>query len=76
MLATVHALSINSLVGISVYFIYPSLHFTGIDLQESDHDGNWLIRVLFENAMGMKLSTDYQNGRICLSALHESSGNS
>ncbi|KAK7394880.1 hypothetical protein VNO78_15421 [Psophocarpus tetragonolobus] len=46
---------------------------SGIDLQESGH-GNWLIQVLFEYALGMKLSTDYQTGRICLSALHQSSG--
>ncbi|KAL2330434.1 hypothetical protein Fmac_018015 [Flemingia macrophylla] len=46
---------------------------SGIDLQESGQ-GNWLIQVLFEYALGMKLSTDYQSGRICLSALHQSSG--
>ncbi|KAL2341825.1 hypothetical protein Fmac_009765 [Flemingia macrophylla] len=46
---------------------------SGIELQESDC-GNWLIQVLFEYALGMKLSTDYQTGRICLSALHQSSG--
>ncbi|XP_061339654.1 uncharacterized protein LOC133286276 isoform X2 [Gastrolobium bilobum] len=46
---------------------------SGVDLQES---GNcyWLIQALFEYALGMKLSTDYQTGRICLSALHQSSG--
>jgi len=49
---------------------------TGIDLQESGHDGNWLIQVLFEYVLGMKLSIDYQTERICLSALHQSSGNS
>ncbi|XP_020230925.1 uncharacterized protein LOC109811560 [Cajanus cajan] len=47
---------------------------SGIDLQESDR-GNWLTQVLFEHALGMKLSTDYQTGQICLlSALHQSSG--
>ncbi|RDX72539.1 hypothetical protein CR513_47969, partial [Mucuna pruriens] len=46
---------------------------SGIDLQESGR-GNWLIQVLFEYALGMKLSTDYQTGQICLSALHQSSG--
>ncbi|XP_029127860.1 uncharacterized protein LOC109802535 isoform X1 [Cajanus cajan] len=46
---------------------------SGIDLQESGH-GNWLIQALFVYALGMKLSTDYQSGRVCLSALHQSSG--
>ncbi|TKY65586.1 hypothetical protein E2542_SST08446 [Spatholobus suberectus] len=46
---------------------------SGIDLLESEH-GNWLIQVLFEYALGMKLSTDYQIGQMCLSALHQSSG--
>ncbi|KAG4383760.1 hypothetical protein GLYMA_13G152406v4 [Glycine max] len=49
-------------------------HQSGIDLQESGHDGNWLIQVLFEYVLGMKLSIDYQTERICLSALHQSSG--
>jgi len=53
----------------------PSLRFTGIDLQESGHD-NWLIHVLFEYALGMKLSIIDQSGQMCLSALHQSSGNS
>ncbi|KAG5003135.1 hypothetical protein JHK86_027274 [Glycine max] len=35
---------------------------------------NWLIQVLFEYALGMKLSTDYQTEGICLSAVHQSSG--
>ncbi|KAG4922332.1 hypothetical protein JHK82_051303 [Glycine max] len=46
---------------------------SGIDLHESGH-GNGLIQVLFEFALGMKLSTDYQTGRVCMSALHQSSG--
>lgn len=57
------------------YFIYPSLCFTGVDLQESGHR-DWLIQALFEYTLDMKLSTDYQTGWLCLSALHESSGNS
>uniref|UniRef100_A0A0R0IDV2 Uncharacterized protein n=1 Tax=Glycine max TaxID=3847 RepID=A0A0R0IDV2_SOYBN len=48
---------------------------SGIDLHESGH-GNWLIQTLFEYALSMKLSLDYQAGRICLSALHGSSGKS
>jgi len=71
----IHALYVNCLVGVLVYFIYTSLCFTGIGLHESGH-GNGLIQVLFEYALGMKLSTDYQTGRICMSALHQSSGNS
>ncbi|KAH1137140.1 hypothetical protein AAZX31_10G065000 [Glycine max] len=45
----------------------------GIDVQESGRR-NWLIQVLFEYALGMKLSTDYQTEGICLSAVHQSSG--
>jgi len=71
----IHALFVNCLVGVLVSFIYPSLGFTGIDLHESGH-GNWLIQTLFEYALSMKLSLDYQAGRICLSALHGSSGKS
>lgn len=56
-------------------FYVSSLHFTGIDVQESGRR-NWLIQVLFEYALGMKLSTDYQTEGICLSAVHQSSGNS
>ncbi|KAK7340133.1 hypothetical protein VNO77_20827 [Canavalia gladiata] len=46
---------------------------SGIGLQESGHC-NGLIQVLFEYALGMKLSADYQTGQTCLSALHQSSG--
>ncbi|QCD76815.1 uncharacterized protein LOC114187314 isoform X2 [Vigna unguiculata] len=46
---------------------------SGIDLQETGH-GDWLIPVLFEYVLGMKFSTYCQAGRICLSALHLSSG--
>ncbi|CAJ1961814.1 unnamed protein product [Sphenostylis stenocarpa] len=46
---------------------------SGTDLQDSGR-GDWLIQVLFEYALGMKLSTYNQTGRICLSALHQSSG--
>ncbi|XP_014490264.1 uncharacterized protein LOC106752996 isoform X1 [Vigna radiata var. radiata] len=46
---------------------------SGIDLQESGHD-NWLIHVLFEYSLGMKLSIIDQSGQMCLSALHQSSG--
>ncbi|XP_014518115.1 uncharacterized protein LOC106775498 isoform X1 [Vigna radiata var. radiata] len=46
---------------------------SGLDLQETGH-GDWLIPVLFEYALGMKFSTYCQTGRICLSALHLSSG--
>ncbi|KAJ1414857.1 hypothetical protein SESBI_18532 [Sesbania bispinosa] len=46
---------------------------SGVDIHASGHC-NWLIQALFEYAMGMKLSTDYQTGQICLSALHQSSG--
>ncbi|CAJ1815128.1 unnamed protein product [Sphenostylis stenocarpa] len=46
---------------------------SGIDLQESGHD-YWLIHVLFEYALGMKLSIVSQSGQIFLSALHQSSG--
>ncbi|KAK7262318.1 hypothetical protein RJT34_29885 [Clitoria ternatea] len=51
---------------------------SGVDLQKSDNS-DWLIQVLFEYALGMKLSTHstkYQTGQtqICLSALHQSSG--
>lgn len=56
------------------YFIYPSLLSTGVGSQESEHR-SWLIQALFEYALGMKLSSDYQTGRISLSALHQSSGN-
>jgi len=69
------SLCLNHLVAILVYLIYPSLRFTGIDLQESGHDSR-LIHVLFEHALGMKLSIIDQSGQICLSALHQSSGNS
>ncbi|OIW05455.1 hypothetical protein TanjilG_12046 [Lupinus angustifolius] len=44
-------------------------------LQKTDNC-NWLIQALFEYALGMKLSTDHQTEQICLSALHQSSGNS
>ncbi|KAJ1426795.1 hypothetical protein SESBI_10047 [Sesbania bispinosa] len=46
---------------------------SGVDIHASGHC-NWLIQALFEYALGMKLSTDYQTGQICLSALHQSSG--
>ncbi|XP_027335765.1 LOW QUALITY PROTEIN: interaptin [Abrus precatorius] len=35
---------------------------SGIDLKESGRR-NWLIQVLFEHALGMKLSTDYQTDK-------------
>ncbi|XP_014490265.1 uncharacterized protein LOC106752996 isoform X2 [Vigna radiata var. radiata] len=41
--------------------------------KESGHD-NWLIHVLFEYSLGMKLSIIDQSGQMCLSALHQSSG--
>ncbi|KAF7822339.1 recF/RecN/SMC N terminal domain-containing protein isoform X1 [Senna tora] len=43
---------------------------SGVNLQGS----NWLIQALFEHVVGMKLSTDYQTGRVCISAQHQSSG--
>ncbi|KEH19512.1 titan9, putative [Medicago truncatula] len=48
---------------------------SGVDTQESDHQ-NWLVHALFEYTLDMKLSTDCQTGRLCLSAMHQSSGNS
>ncbi|KAI4346786.1 hypothetical protein L6164_007654 [Bauhinia variegata] len=36
--------------------------------------GNRQIQALFEYVLGMKLSTDYQTGRMSISALHQSSG--
>ncbi|AET02966.1 hypothetical protein MtrunA17_Chr8g0359191 [Medicago truncatula] len=46
---------------------------SGVDTQESDHQ-NWLVHALFEYTLDMKLSTDCQTGRLCLSAMHQSSG--
>lgn len=43
---------------------------SGANLQER----NWLVQALFEHVLGMKLSTDYQTGRVCISAIHQSSG--
>ncbi|XP_057754154.1 uncharacterized protein LOC130973576 isoform X1 [Arachis stenosperma] len=45
----------------------------GVASVQSDNC-NWLIQELFEHALGMKLSADYQTGTISLSALHQSSG--
>ncbi|XP_028782890.1 uncharacterized protein LOC114738979 isoform X2 [Neltuma alba] len=42
---------------------------SGVNLQER----NWLVQALFEHVLGMKLSTDYQTERVCISALHQSS---
>jgi hypothetical protein len=56
-------------------FMYPSLCFTGVDLHESGRR-NWLVHALFEYTLDMKLSTDNQTGRLCLLAMHQSSGNS
>ena len=56
------------------YFMSMSL-FTGIGMQEYGQS-NWLVQALFEYVLGMKLSTDSQTGRVCISALHPSSGNS
>ncbi|KAK8466364.1 hypothetical protein PHAVU_008G074800 [Phaseolus vulgaris] len=46
---------------------------SGIALLESGHD-SCLIHVLFEYALGMKLSIIDQSGQMCLSVLHQSSG--
>ncbi|KAK7374160.1 hypothetical protein VNO80_07586 [Phaseolus coccineus] len=46
---------------------------SGIDLLESGHD-SCLIHILFEYALGMKLSIIDQSGQMCLSVLHQSSG--
>ncbi|KAK4279956.1 hypothetical protein QN277_011649 [Acacia crassicarpa] len=43
---------------------------SGVNLLER----NWLVQALFEHVLGMKLSTDYQTERVCISALHQSSG--
>ncbi|XP_028778044.1 uncharacterized protein LOC114734590 [Neltuma alba] len=43
---------------------------SGVNLQER----NWLVQALFEHVLGMKLSTDHQTERVCISALHQSSG--
>ncbi|MCH92101.1 putative titan9, partial [Trifolium medium] len=48
---------------------------SGVDLQESGRR-NWLVHALFEYTLDMKLSTDNQTGRLCLFAMHQSSGNS
>ncbi|MED6198400.1 hypothetical protein PIB30_065975 [Stylosanthes scabra] len=45
----------------------------GVASTQSD-SCNWLIRELFEHALGMRLSVKYQTGSISLSALHQSSG--
>ncbi|MED6160175.1 hypothetical protein PIB30_048844 [Stylosanthes scabra] len=46
---------------------------SGVPSTQNDNC-NWLIRELFEHALGMKLSVQYQTGSISLSALHQSSG--
>ncbi|CAJ2671111.1 unnamed protein product [Trifolium pratense] len=46
---------------------------SGLDLQESGRN-NWLVHALFEYTLDMKLSTDNQTGRLCLFAMHQSSG--
>ncbi|GAU13157.1 hypothetical protein TSUD_179000 [Trifolium subterraneum] len=46
---------------------------SGVDLQESGRC-NWLVHTLFEYTLDMKLSTDNQTGRLCLFAMHQSSG--
>ncbi|WJX82410.1 hypothetical protein P8452_65175 [Trifolium repens] len=46
---------------------------SGVDLHESGRR-NWLVHALFEYTLDMKLSTDNQTGRLCLLAMHQSSG--
>ncbi|GAU10040.1 hypothetical protein TSUD_416280 [Trifolium subterraneum] len=46
---------------------------SGVDLQEIGRH-SWLVHALFEYTLDMKLSTDNQTGRLCLFAMHQSSG--